>query len=60
MRKGGGLSGSSPRSVLIKICANKKIGEKAKGKKHHPELRSLPEDKKDAEIPPRSKKKTRV
>ena len=22
-----GLSGSSPRSILIKICANKKIGE---------------------------------
>ena len=26
-----GLSGSSPRSVLIKICANKKIGEERRG-----------------------------
>ena len=37
VRKGGldrhlsGLSGSSPRSVLIKICANKKIGEERRG-----------------------------
>ena len=26
-----GLSGSSPRSVLIEICANKKIGEERRG-----------------------------
>ena len=54
-----GLSGLSSRSVLIKICANKKIGESAKGVKNSilkGEVRSLPEDEKDAEIPPRSKK----
>ena len=45
-----GCSGSSPRSALYKICANKKIGE-SEGKKqhrhgHHPEVQSLPEAKK--------------
>jgi len=41
-----GPFGSSPRSVLIKICANKKIGVKAKGEEDHPEVRPLPEYKK--------------
>merc|ERR1719491_1762376 len=34
-----GCSGSSPRSALIKICANKKIGKKVKGAEDHPEVR---------------------
>ena len=45
-----GCSGSSPRSALYKICANKKIGE-SEGKKehhgHHPEVQSLPEEKEE-------------
>merc|ERR1711935_205871 len=34
-----GCPGSSPRSALIKICANKKIGKKVKGAEDHPEVR---------------------
>ena len=34
-----GCSGSSPRSALIKICADKKIGKTVKGAEDHPEVR---------------------
>eukprot|EP00964_Phaeocystis_antarctica_P160216 scaffold131678_cov60-Phaeocystis_antarctica.AAC.2 len=40
--------GSSPRSALYKICANKKIGKQVKGAEDHPEVRRLSRKEEDA------------